>query len=696
VLGSATRRFGFAGLGALFLVLVSGAAPAAGATVFNVSNTNDVAALNAASGSCATPPASPAGGACTLRSAVQAAHNTAGSSTINVAAGTYKLTIAPTGADDDSSGDLNVTGTLTITGAGSGAGGTIVDGNFTDRVFDITSGADVAISDLTVQHGRAGLGSSTTCPATNQPEADGGGIRTAAPLTLTRVTVTGNGAVGGGGGILDTASNPATLALSRTTVSHNFTCQPSGFGSSRGGGLSREGSGRVTIDLSTIDSNTAFSGDGGGVAARGNAALVMTITNTAITRNHAADGGGIAAQGGGAGGGVHLFADLVSGNIADGSAGGIETGGDNVIVVNSTITQNMAGQTGGGFASGLGSTQISFSTVWANSAPQIANEDSGDYTLDDSIVAGAGGGNCLFTSSAGNNLFDDSTECGAVASDLVTPNVKLGPLQDNGGPTLTEALPFGSPAIDTANDQTCSATATSVDQRAVKRPQGPHCDIGAFEFQAADLALTKTASPRTVDLGQRLAYTLGVTNKGPSTATGVVVTDGLPSFVTLVSAHPSQGTCSGHASLNCALGTLAVNGHASIRVVVRARRAGRFTNTAHVKGGVFDPDLRNNSASAAARARCRGDVIRVSYDNDDPLVEVRVYLDGHRVRWVRGSHVSRRVAVPRVSEHGAHEIKVFARLSDHRRVTVTRSYRGCTHGSTHLEVLPTSGVTKEP
>jgi uncharacterized repeat protein (TIGR01451 family) len=456
----------------------------------------------------------------------------------------------------------------------------------------------------------------------------------------------------------------------------------------------------VSIDRSTIDSNTADSGDGGGVESGGTQSSQMTITNTSITGNNAGSGGGISAEGlsEGSGGHVDLFADLVSGNHADNQGGGISISGAQVAVVNTTVTQNIA-PAGGGLGSAFGTATISFSTIARNSSSQIANLEGGTFNLDNTIVAGAGGGNCSGVSSAGHNLFDDTADngaqCGKGPTDLVSADAKLGPLQANGGPTRTDALLPGSPAIDRADDQLCGTSAKHVDQRAVTRPQGPHCDIGAFEFQAADLAITKTASPRTVDLGQRLAYTLGVTNRGPGTATGVVVTDALPSFVTLVSAHPSQGSCSGHAPLKCTLGTLAVNAHATIRVVVRARRAGRFTNTARVTGTVFDPDLRNNSASARVHTRCREDVIRVSYDNDDRLVEVRISLDGRRVRRVRGFNVGRRVPVPRVSEHGTHVITVFARLSDRRRVLVTRHYRGCTHGSTHLTVLRTSNVIKE-
>src|SRR6059058_2851409 len=157
-------RYGLLAAGALAL-LGPGAANAA---VYNVSNTNDVAASNPASGSCATPPLSAAAGACTLRSSVQAANHVSGDSTINVSAGTYKLTIAPSGGDDDSNGDLNVTnttGTITIKGAGSGTSGTIVDANFIDRAFLIVPNGGLEIDGVRIRNGRPGtLGNVTSCP----------------------------------------------------------------------------------------------------------------------------------------------------------------------------------------------------------------------------------------------------------------------------------------------------------------------------------------------------------------------------------------------------------------------------------------------------------------------------------------------------------------------------------------------------
>ena len=106
-----------------------------------------------------------------------------------------------------------------------------------------------------------------------------------------------------------------------------------------------------------------------------------------------------------------------------------------------------------------------------------------DVTIQNSIVAGNGlydcqveGGAAAVLTSLGNNVFGDDS-CGSATGDQTSTDPLIGPLADNGGPTLTHALQAGSPAIDAANADACSAT----DQRGVARPQGAGCDVGAYE-----------------------------------------------------------------------------------------------------------------------------------------------------------------------------------------------------------------------
>ncbi len=93
--------------------------------------------------------------------------------------------------------------------------------------------------------------------------------------------------------------------------------------------------------------------------------------------------------------------------------------------------------------------------------------------------------------STGYNIVDDNTCALGPSSDREGSsfNPNLGALQDNRGPvdgalgdtspTLTEALPTGSIAIDTADPAGANNPAT--DERGVSRPQGAQSDVGAYE-----------------------------------------------------------------------------------------------------------------------------------------------------------------------------------------------------------------------
>jgi hypothetical protein len=96
-------------------------------------------------------------------------------------------------------------------------------------------------------------------------------------------------------------------------------------------------------------------------------------------------------------------------------------------------------------------------------------------TLQNTIVAANAPVNCFAKMiDGGHDISFPETSCPGANVDP-----RLGPLAANGGPTLTQALLPGSPAIDAvpATGAGCPAT----DQRGVSRPQGPACDIGAFE-----------------------------------------------------------------------------------------------------------------------------------------------------------------------------------------------------------------------
>jgi hypothetical protein len=107
--------------------------------------------------------------------------------------------------------------------------------------------------------------------------------------------------------------------------------------------------------------------------------------------------------------------------------------------------------------------------------------------------------NCSFRLGAaagttvGGNV-EDLNECGLnpMSGDLINTNPLLGPLQDNGGPTETRALPIGSPAVDAG---LCLGAPT--DQRGYPRPGlgGAGCDSGAYELSVCNGAAVTQPTP---------------------------------------------------------------------------------------------------------------------------------------------------------------------------------------------------------
>jgi uncharacterized repeat protein (TIGR01451 family) len=120
----------------------------------------------------------------------------------------------------------------------------------------------------------------------------------------------------------------------------------------------------------------------------------------------------------------------------------------------------------------------------------------------------------------------------------------------------------------------------------------------------SDVAIVKTAAPEPVNQGTNLAYTLQVTNNGPAIATGVTVSDTLPTQVTYVSSSTTQGTCSQSAgTVTCSLGSVSVGGLVIVTINVSAATFSSgtlVTNTATVSSTTSDPNLTNNTSTAVS------------------------------------------------------------------------------------------------
>jgi hypothetical protein len=307
-------------------------------------------------------------------------------------------------------------------------------------------------------------------------------------------------------------------------------------GSAAGGGLYVFG-GSLTVASSTIDSNQGTGGpggvngnDGGGEGGGVFNAEAATITGSTLSGNSDSAGGGIYNHGR-----MTVSTSTLSGNSASYAGGGICNQQGTLTVSNSTLSGNSATYYGGGIYNYVGTVTISNSTLSGNSAPGssiyggtggggVYNDYLGTLTVSNSTLSGnsalfggggglyVGGGSPLLhnTLIAGNfrgiyrndvqghldssgdyNLIGDGTGMTGL-SNGVNGNLVgsadnpidplLGPLEDNGGPTLTHALLSGSPAIDAGNN----AYATDWDQRGPGYPRIVNgiIDIGAFEVQA--------------------------------------------------------------------------------------------------------------------------------------------------------------------------------------------------------------------
>jgi hypothetical protein len=336
----------------------------------------------------------------------------------------------------------NLTIGVSLSLIGSGASTTIIAGAQKSTVITVSiTTAHVALSNVTITNGLAQVG---------------GGILNHGALTLNNIVVSRNtasgpsgcksGCGGAGGGIY----NDGMLMIKNSTVSGNTSTVPFGclFGCANGGGGIENGLGAVTVNDSTISENTASNSitrsgaGGGGILNSG----TVTLNNSTVAFNSAT---GIFGTGGG------IANESTALKPAQFNAN------------NSTFASNTASMSGGGIY------------------------NSGKVTLQNTIVATSSGGNCVGgVTSNGYNLSSDGTCNFNNTGDLNNTDPQLGPLQKNGGPTETMALPSGSPAIDAGNAAGCTdnkGNLLKTDQRGMPRPDKEDtggCDMGAYESQS--------------------------------------------------------------------------------------------------------------------------------------------------------------------------------------------------------------------
>ena len=174
-------------------------------------------------------------GSQSLRAAIIESNAIEGNDVVELAPGVYPLTIEGVFEDAGLTGDLDVTGSLTIRGAGAGT--TTINGMLLDRVFHVHAGAHLTLEGVTVTGGTA---------------FDGGAFFVDGTLTLIDVEVIGNTAYSQGGGIYISPTGSASTL--RTGIVSNTA-------GSRGGGVFNGNSFSATN--TTISTNSAVSRGGG-------------------------------------------------------------------------------------------------------------------------------------------------------------------------------------------------------------------------------------------------------------------------------------------------------------------------------------------------------------------------------------------------------------------------------------------------
>ena len=217
------------------------------------------------------------------------------------------------------------------------------------------------------------------------------------------------------------------------------------------------------------------------------------------------------------------------------------------------------------------------------------------------------GDTVTYTITVTNNGPDTATN--VTVQDILPPEVILSSSRGAGSyDPVTGIWTVGTVAVGTPqtlvltsqvispNPRANTATITHADQ--FDPNTANNSDTASINPLQADLAVGKTVSDPTPNVGDTIKFTVTLTNTGLANATNVRVTDLLPVGLALLSSNPSQGSYDPSTGL-WTVGSLANGAQATLNL--RARVVGHTarTNTATIShSDQFDPDPGNNSASA--------------------------------------------------------------------------------------------------
>ena len=249
--------------------------------------------------------------------------------------------------------NLGVGESLTITG--NGVGTTTIDSEGTGRIFNISGGVLVSISNLTLTGAQNG--------GTSLITGNGGAILTSTDLQITDVTFSNNNARAGAG----IYNDGATVLVSNSTFTNN---EAFGFMAS-GGGLYNDGV--LEITNSNVSNNLAKRAGGGIEGAAGSTTTLVNVTvndNSLIPFPAPGNGGGIHISGNG---NINITGGTINGNTADVQGGGLWNGTGTMTIDGTTIEGNVSlgnalGEGAGGIYNAGGTLDISNATLTNNLA----------------------------------------------------------------------------------------------------------------------------------------------------------------------------------------------------------------------------------------------------------------------------------------------------------------------------------------
>jgi LPXTG-site transpeptidase (sortase) family protein len=219
------------------------------------------------------------------------------------------------------------------------------------------------------------------------------------------------------------------------------------------------------------------------------------------------------------------------------------------------------------------------------------------------------GSNVTFTITARNNGPSNAT--GVLVSDLLPAGLTYVSSAPSGITTYNSLTglwtvgPLGNAVSATlvivARVTGTSAVTNSATKTAELQPDavsGNDTASATVTGQAADIAILKTLSNPTPNVGSTVAFVVTATNNGPSNATGVEVTDSLPAGLTLVSATPSAGTYNSGTGI-WQIGPLVNGAFATLSIVATVNTTTAITNTATKTAGNQPDSVPANDSSLA-------------------------------------------------------------------------------------------------